>query len=258
MRSAVLCRSLNNSVWFRFDWNVQYYFVSIRKTFIDIFVAPTELRKKIVTHIVPQKNTKNFIFAWKTTQNFLCTKKQRKILLACGLSIRQLSALGCWSVTLLLLWLLLQKKFEYHRTCCDYLLVAACQDCSAWNKRKKLQHFYQLVANMVWELWKSYARTFRCLALLRWQRTSGKGAMWAIVGRIFYCPQLNSKIVGKQQKDHKPRSLNYRFFCKSSGVILHDALPALQRLCAYRPQTVKCECLWTSVRCQVGMFAKQG
>ena len=35
MRLAMLCRSLNNSVWFRFDWNVQYYFVSIRKTFID-------------------------------------------------------------------------------------------------------------------------------------------------------------------------------------------------------------------------------
>jgi len=75
MRSAVLCRSPNISVWFRFDWNIQHYFVSIRKTFIDIFVALTELRKKIITHIVPQKNTKNFIFAWKTTQNFLCTKK---------------------------------------------------------------------------------------------------------------------------------------------------------------------------------------
>jgi len=69
--------------WFRFDWNVQHYLVSIRKTSIDIFVALTELRKKIITHIVPQKNTHNFIFAWKshtkislhkkTTQNFTCT-----------------------------------------------------------------------------------------------------------------------------------------------------------------------------------------
>ena len=45
----------------------------------------------------------------------------------------------------------------------------------------------------------------------------GKGAMRAIVGSNFYCPVLDSKsplicIVGKQQKDHKPRSLNYCFF----------------------------------------------
>jgi len=75
MRSAVLCRSLNNSVWFRFDWNVQHYFVSICKTFIDIFVALTELRKKIITHIVPQKTRKILFSHEKVTQNFLCTKK---------------------------------------------------------------------------------------------------------------------------------------------------------------------------------------
>ena len=121
MRSAVLCRSLNNSVWFRFDWNVQHYFVSICKTFIDIFVALTELRKKIITHIVPQKT--------------------RKILLARGLSIRQLTALGCLNVILLLLLLLLQKKCEYHRTCCDYFVAAACQDCRAWNQMKKTPTF---------------------------------------------------------------------------------------------------------------------
>ena len=72
MRSAVLCWSLNNSVWFQFDWNVQYYFVLIRKTFIDIFVALTKLRKKIITHIVPQKNTQNVLCTKKTTQNFTC------------------------------------------------------------------------------------------------------------------------------------------------------------------------------------------
>jgi len=38
---------------------------------------------------------KNFFSHEKATQNFLCTKKQRKILLARGLSIRKLSALGC-------------------------------------------------------------------------------------------------------------------------------------------------------------------
>jgi len=125
-----------------------------------LLVALTELWKNIIIHIVPRKNTQSFIFAW----NFVCTKKQRKILLARGLSIQQLSALGRWNVTLLLLLLLLRKKCE----CCDYLVATACQDGSAWNKRKKLQHFHQLVLNMVWDLWKSYARTFRCLVLFRW------------------------------------------------------------------------------------------
>jgi len=148
MRSAVFCRSLNNSVWFRLYWDVQHYFVSIRKTFIDIFVAPTELQKKIIAHIVPRKNTQIFIFARKSHTKFSLHKKKRKILLARGLSIRQLPALGCWNVTFLLL-LLLQKKCEYHRTCCDYLVAAACQDGSAWNERKKTTTFYQLVVNLI-------------------------------------------------------------------------------------------------------------
>jgi len=41
------------------------------------------------------------------------------------------------------------EKCEYHRTSCDYFVATACQDGSASNERKKLQHFYQLVANMV-------------------------------------------------------------------------------------------------------------
>jgi len=77
-----------------------------------LLVALTELRKNIITHIVPWKNTQNFIFAWKIHTKFCLHKKQCKILLARGLSIQQLSALGCWNVTLLLL-LLLQKKCEY-------------------------------------------------------------------------------------------------------------------------------------------------
>ena len=57
---------------------------------------------------------------------------------------------------------------------------------------KKLQHFYQLVLNMVWDFWKSYARTFRCLALLRWERTRDKGAMRTILGSNFIlCWTLN-------------------------------------------------------------------
>jgi len=51
------------------------------------------------------------------------------------------------NVTLLLL-LLLQKRCEYHRTCCDYLVAVVCPDGSASNERKKLQHFHQLVLNM--------------------------------------------------------------------------------------------------------------
>ena len=144
--SAVLCWSLNNSVWFQFDWNVQHYFVSIRKTFIDIFVALTELRKKnYYTHCTIKKHAKFYFRMKKPHKIFFTQKKQRKILLAHGLSIRQLPALGCWNVTLLLLWLLLQKKCEYHRTCCDYLVAAAYQDCRAWNERKKTPTFLSAV-----------------------------------------------------------------------------------------------------------------
>jgi len=167
MRSAVLCRSLNNSGWFRFDWNVQLYFVSIRKTFIDIFVALTELRKKKLLHTLYHKKTCKILFSHEKA-TFFAQKKQRTILLATRPEHSTIASSWIWNVTLLLLLLLLQKKCEYHRTCCDYLVAAACQDCSAWNERKKLQHFYQRVVNMVWDLWKSYARTFRCLALLRW------------------------------------------------------------------------------------------
>ena len=76
--------------------------------------------------------------------------------------------------------------------------------------------------------------------------------MWAIVGRIFYCPLLNSKsplicIIGNQQKDHKPRSLNYFFFANQRALFFANALPALQRLCAYGPFE----------DCQVWMFVKQ-
>jgi len=42
------------------------------------------------------------------------------------------------------------KKCEYHRTCCDYLVAAASHEGILHETReKKLQHFYQLVVNMV-------------------------------------------------------------------------------------------------------------
>jgi len=44
---------------------------------MDSFVALTELRKKIITHIVPRKNTQ-FYFRMKKSHNFLRTKKNAK------------------------------------------------------------------------------------------------------------------------------------------------------------------------------------
>jgi len=74
----------------------------------------------------------------------------------------------------------------------------------------------------------------------------------SLVGSIFYCPVLNSKsplicIVSKQQKDHKPRSLNYCFF--ANQWVLFSRCPS---------------CLAKALRngpiedCQVRMFVKQG
>ena len=127
---------------------------------------------------------------------------------------------------------------------------------------KKLQDFYQLVVNIVWDLWKSYARTFKCLALLRWERTSGKGAMRAIVGSNLYCSLMNSKspficIVGKQRKDHKSRSLNYCFLANQR--VLFFAMPFLPHkdfALTGRLKTAKCQCLWSRANCQVRIFLK--
>ena len=80
MRSAALCRSLNNSVWFRFDCNVQHYFVLIRNTFIDIFVALTELQKKnYYTHCTTKKHAKFYFRMKKPHKIFFAQKQQRKI-----------------------------------------------------------------------------------------------------------------------------------------------------------------------------------
>ena len=117
---------------------------------------------------------------------------------------------------------------------------------------KKLQHFYQLVVNTAWDLWKNCARMFRCLALLRWGRTSDKGAMRAIVGSNLCCSLLNSKsplicIVGKQRKDHKSRSLNYCLFANKP--VLFVAMLFLPHK-SFAPtgclRTANCECLWSS------------
>ena len=116
---------------------------------------------------------------------------------------------------------------------------------------------------MVWDLWKSYAHTFRCLTLLRWKRTSRKGAMQVIFGSNLYCSLLNSTsplicIVGKQQKHHKSRSLNHCFFANQQ--VLFFAMPFLPNKgfalkgCL---TTAKCECLWSCMHCPGRMFVKQ-
>ena len=114
---------------------------------------------------------------------------------------------------------------------------------------------------------ESPLRTFRCLALLWWERTSSKGAMRAIVGSNLYCSLLNSKsplicIVGKQWKDHKSRSLNYCFFANQR--VLFFAMPFLPHkgfALTGRLKTAKCECLWSSTHCpsnvcEAGLIAK--
>jgi len=127
---------------------------------------------------------------------------------------------------------------------------------------------------MVWDLWKSNARMFRCLALLRWERTSCKGAMRAIVGSNLYCSQLKSKstlmcIVDKQRKDHTLRSLNYCSFANqrvlffAMPILTHKgfALTAVWRLpganVCEAAHIARCECLWSRANCQVRMFLKQ-
>jgi len=48
-------------------------------------------------------------------------------------------------------------------------------------------------------------------------------------------------------------------FRKSTGVILRDAVPALQRLCANRPfEDCQVRTFVKHAHCQVRMFAKQG
>ena len=79
---------------------------------------------------------------------------------------------------------------------------------------------------------------FRCLALLRWEKTSRKGAMRAVVGSNLYCSLLHSKsplmcIVGKQRKDHTPRSLNYCFF--TNQWVIFFAMPFLGHLLGCQP-----------------------
>ena len=58
--------------------------------------------------------------------------------------------------------------------------------------------------------------------------------MWAIVGSNFYCPLLNM-YCWEAAKRSQAAITELLLFHKSTGVVLHDALPARQRLCTNRP-----------------------
>ena len=89
------------------------------------------------------------------------------------------------------------------------------------------------------------------LGVVAMVKDEGQRAMRAIVGSNFYY-LLNSKsplicTVGKQQKIHKPRSLNYCFIANQQ--VLFFAMPFLPykgfALMGHL-KTAKCECLWSS------------
>jgi len=80
--------------------------------------------------------------------------------------------------------------------------------------------------------------------------------MQAIVGSNLYCSLLNSKsplicIVGKQRKDHKPRSLNYCFFANQQ--VLFFAMPFED--CQVQ-MFVKQRTLPSANVCEAGLIAK--
>jgi len=64
----------------------------------------------------------------KTTQNFICTWPEHLTIVSSWMPKSNATAV-------------VVEKCEYHRTCCDYLAAAACQDGRAWNKRKKTTTF---------------------------------------------------------------------------------------------------------------------
>jgi len=124
--------------------------------------------EKIFLHTLYHEKTRKVSFSHeKATQNFVCTKKQRNVFTCTWpehSTIVSSWTLKCNASAVVVV----AEKMWISQTCCDYLVAAACEDGSAWNERKKLPHFYQLVVTMAWDLWKSYARTFGRLALLRW------------------------------------------------------------------------------------------
>ena len=190
------------------------------------------------------KKHAKFYFRMKKMQNFFCTKQQRKIFFGSCLSIRQLSALGCWKVTLLLL---LWQKYV---TITEHVVITLYQPHVKMVVHETKGKNYNVF--IVWNLWKSCACTFRCLVLLQWERMSGKGAIQDFVGSNLYCSLLNSKsplmcIIGKQRKDHTQRSLNYSFFANQWVLFFAMTFLALKDLALTgHLKTANCGCLWSS------------
>ena len=163
----------------------------------------------------------------------------------------------------LLLWLLMQKKCECHRTCCDYLVVAACQDCIAWNERKKTPTFLSAGRKYGLRFVKKLCTHVEVLGVVAMLKNERQGC------NVSYCWQdlLLSSVelymsidiyCWEAAKRSQAAITELLLFRKSTGIILRDALPALKGFALTgHLKTAKCECLWSSGHCQVRMFAKQ-
>jgi len=66
------------------------------------------------------KKSHKIFFAQKTTQSFTCMWAEHSTIISSWMLKCNASAV-----------FVVAEKCEYHRTCCDYLVAAACQDGSA-------------------------------------------------------------------------------------------------------------------------------
>jgi len=158
------------------------------------------------------------------------------------------------------------EKMWISQTRCDNLLAAACQDCSAWNERKKTPTVLSAGPKYGLRFVKKLCTRVLVLGVVVMGKDEGHGC------NVSYCWQdlllfwslLNSKspficIVGKQQKHHKARSLNYCFFANQRVLFfVMPFLPYKGFALTGHLKTAKCEYLWSSTHFQVRIFAKQG
>jgi len=130
--------------------------------------------------------------------------------------------------------------------------------------REKIITFYQLFVNMVWDLWKSYACTFRCLALLKWERTSGRVQCKLLLAVTFSVLSwtLNLHWCILLASSGKITRCDHWIYCfLANQWVLFFAIPFLAHKdfsLTVHLKTAKCECLWSSAYCQVRMVVKLG
>jgi len=111
------------------------------------------------------------------------------------------------------------------------------------------------------------ARKFKWNAVRKLEWQAARKFKWHAVKKLVW--QAARKLSGMLKRSQVAIT-ELLLFRKSTGVILRDALPALQRLCANRPfedcqsanvceapRIAKCECLRSRANCQVRMFVKQ-